>query len=194
MPIHKLKEPPRCLNRYCNVYQLLCAFKARSSTAPEAARRIGMPIRTAESAAARLRQSKYIEHIPDEGYHITELGRQALFNTPLIYAPERPYRPRREKLVRRLQEVKGDEAKRILIKDILSRLVSEHKPTFCKARMEAMEILSTKRTVRMTSADVNAALKLWLKQRYKVESQLEIDFTEDTRHPILVTAVLTEKD
>lgn len=188
------RKRPQCVNRYCYTYQMLAAFKARPSSAPEAARRLGIPMKTAEGAAARLRRLKYVEHIPDEGYYITELGEQALFNTPHIYAPTKlAVRFGREKLLRRLRDVKCGAARRAVINDIMKRLESEYRPTYLQARKDALAILLDRRTIKMSKQEVDDALRLWLKQRYKVESELVVVFSDDEEHPIEVTSIFTDK-
>lgn len=188
------RKQPQCINRYCYTYQMLAAFSARQSTAPEVARRIGMSIQQAESAANRLRVRGYIEHIPDEGYRITELGHQALFNTPHIYAPTKmAVRFGRAKLIRRLEAVKCGPERRAVIKDILKRLESEYRPVYSQARKDALAILLDKKTIKLSKSDVEAALRLWLKQRYKVESDLVVEFTGDEENPLEVTSVFTDK-
>lgn len=193
--IGKIHRTPRCLNRYCNVYQLLLAFSVRQSSAPEAARRIGMPLISAEGAAARLKKLKFIEHIPDEGYYVTELGFQALTNTPNVTRPKAlTVKLSRDKLVKKLMRVPATLEKRKLIVDILERLNSENPAVYRKARREATEIVYDKRVVRMPMADVTAAVQWWLRQRFKIEGRLDIEFTGDDKQPISVVSVLTEKE
>lgn len=185
---------PKCVNRYCNVFQLLTAFSARGSTAPEAARRLGMSIKQAEGAASRLRRMGFIEHIPDQGYYITPLGREAIRNTPEIYAPKNlTCRYGRKRLIQRLQDVKCRGEKRVLINDIIERLKSEYTPTYKQARIDALGVLFGKTVVKLTLKDVDKALKGWMRERYKLESDLEIRFTGDDEHPIEVSVVCQEK-
>lgn len=188
------RKQPQCINRYCYTYQMLAAFSTRQSTAPEVARRIGISIQQAENAANRLRVRGYVEHIPDEGYYVTELGHQALFNTPHIYAPTKmAVRFGRTKLIRRLEAVKCGPERRTVIKDILKRLESEYRPVYSQARKDALAILLDKKTIKLSKSDVEAALRLWLKQRYKVESDLVVEFTGDEENPLEVTSVFTDK-
>lgn len=188
------RKKPQCANRYCNRFKLLQAFSARSSTAPEAARRIGMAIQEAEGAASSLKKLKYVDHIPDEGYYITELGHQALANTPEIYAPVKlSVRYGRARLIRRLQDVRAGPELRARINDIIRRLGSKSTPVYKQARIDALTVLFDKKNVTMSSADVEEALRAWLKKRYKIESDLEIRFTGKNESPIEITAVCTEK-